>query len=291
MNTLHPSFSAGSAGRSRNDGGALATATRRFVTRVAAVITAAALVPAVAFGATATVKGHLAGTQKLVNPVLNEAKEPGSHRYQFREPSPAVSKDVRTTLTGYLPKELCIVALGEKGVANKLPLRVVVAGGRTTPVTLVVAEGQQILFENLDPFPHKLYDTGKGGLIAGETPPSKSRTWTPPAAGKYEIRDKLAPSVRSWIVVEPRAVQVAYPDRRGDFAIDLEPGKYKLRGYFNGEPVGTEQEVLVGVVEQLLKTPLVVGELPPAPAPGTPGAPGVPAAGGSAAPAPGGVKP
>jgi hypothetical protein len=245
---------------------------------------AAAVFPTVASGAAATVKGHLVGTQKLVNPVLNEAKEPGSHRYQFREPSPAVNKDVRTTLTGYLPKELCIVALGEKGVANKLPLRVVIAGGRTTPVTLVVAEGQQILFENLDPFPHKLYDTGKGGLIAGETPPSKSRTWTPPAAGKYEIRDKLAPSVRSWIVVEPRTVQVAYPDRKNDFAIDLEPGKYKLRGYFNGEPVGVEQEILVGVAEQLLKAPLVVGEVPPPAAPGAPGA-------GSAAPAPGGAQP
>ncbi len=291
MKTLHPSFSASSAGQSLPGGpsalhASAAGAKARWRAWTAWAIGAAVLVPAVAFGATATVKGRLAGTQKLVNPVLNEAKEPGSHRYQFREPSPAVSKDVRTTLTGYLPKELCIVALGEKGAANKLPLRVVVAGGRTTPVTLVVAEGQQILFENQDPFPHKLYDTGKGGLIPGETPPSKSRTWTPPAAGKYEIRDKLAPSVRSWIVVEPRTVLVAYPDRKGDFGIDLEPGKYKLRGYFNGEPVGTEQEIVVGASEQLLKAPLVVGEVPAA------ATPGAAAAAGSVAPgAAGGVKP
>lgn len=225
-------------------------------------------VPAGAMGATATLKGHIVGTQKLVNPVWEEATAPGSHRYQFREPSPAVSKDVRTTLTGYLPKELCIVALGEKATPTKLPLRVVIVGGRTSPVTLVVASGQQILFENQDPFPHKLYDTGTGGLAAGETPPSKSRSWTPPAPGKYEIRDKLAPSVRSWIVVEPRAVQVAYPDRKGDFAIDLEPGKYLLRGYFNGVAVGTEQEVLLGPTEQLLKAPLVVGDVPPVAVPG-----------------------
>ena len=31
-----------------------------------------------------------------------------------------------------------------------------------------------------------------------------------------------------------------------DFAIDLEPGKYKLRGYFNGEPVGAEERAGAG---------------------------------------------
>jgi hypothetical protein len=60
-------------------------------------------------------------------------------------------------------------------------------------------------------------------------------------------------------------VGVGYPDRKGDFAIDLEPGKYKLRGYFNGEPVGTELEVNVTPfpVEQPLKAPLVVGDNAP----------------------------
>jgi hypothetical protein len=283
MKTKHPGFFEGSVagGRfgvlgSKAAPRARSRRSRAFeAARRAAALVALVALPGVALGATATVKGHLAGTQRLVNPAWNEAKEPGSHRYQFREPSPAVRQDVRTTLTGYLPKELCIVALGDKGTPNKLPLRVVVAGGRTSPVTLVVAPGQQILFENQDPFPHKLYDTGTGGLAATDTAAAKSRTWTPPGPGKYEIRDKLAPSVRSWIVVEPRAVQVAYPDRKLDFAIDLEPGKYKLRGYFSGEPVGTELEVQVGAAEQLLKVPLVVGEVP---------APAAPAAAGGAKP-------
>lgn len=210
-----------------------------------------------------TVKGKASGTAKLLNPSWNEAKDPKSHRFTFREPSLTVRQDVRN-LTGYLPKELCIAALVLDGKAPtpKVPLRVTIAGGRTSPVTLVVAEGQQIQFENLDPFPHKLYDVGGKGFPATETPAAKSRSWTPPGAGKYEIRDQTTPSLRSWIVVEPRAVGVGYPDRKGDFAIDLEPGKYKLRGYYNGEPVGVELDANVAPVpvEQLLKAPLQVGD-------------------------------
>ena len=210
-----------------------------------------------------TVKGKVNGTAKLLNPSWTEAKDPKSHRFTFREPSLTVRPDVRN-LTGYLPKELCVAALvvDGKAPAPKVALRMTIAGGRTSPVTLVVAEGQQIQFENLDPFPHKLYDVGGKGFVVVETPATKSRSWTPPGPGKYEIRDQSTPSLRSWIVVEPRAVGVGYPDRKGDFAIDLEPGKYKLRGYYNGEPVGVELDALVAPVpvEQLLKVPLQVGE-------------------------------
>jgi hypothetical protein len=218
-------------------------------------------VPGAALAASVTVKGKLAGTAKLLNPVWNEAKDPKSNRYTFREPSPTVRSDVRT-LTGYLPKELCVAALGEKGEALKVPLRVVVAGGRTSPVTLVVAEGQQIQFENLDPFPHKLYDTGNKGLAPVEMAAGKPRTWTPPGPGKYEIRDQLAPSIRSWIVVEPRAMGVGFPDRQGNFSIELAPGKYTLRAYHNGDPIGAELEVNVtpNPAEQLLREPVKVGE-------------------------------
>jgi hypothetical protein len=55
---------------------------------------------------------------------------------------------------------------------------------------------------------------------------------------------------------------VGYPDRKGEFQIELAKGSYKLRGYFNGEPVGSELEVLVtgAPPEQLLRFPLIVGE-------------------------------
>jgi hypothetical protein len=218
--------------------------------------------------------------------VWDEASKKNLDRYTFREPSATVRSDVKT-LTAFLPKELCIAALVPGDGKPKPPYRVVVAGGRTSPVTLVVAPGQQIQFENGDPFPHRLYVADpKTGLPAADAkglPPvdmaqAKTRAWTPPGPDKYEIRDQLAPSVRSWIVVEPHVVNVGYPDRKGDFQIDLEPGEYTLRSYFNGEPTkGADLAVTVArtSVEQLLKAPLVVeqADAPPAPAPPAPGKP------------------
>lgn len=242
--------------------GALSSASRLRLLRELATIVGLCIVPGAAFAAV-TVKGKTVGMAKLMNPVWNEAKDTKANRFTFREPSPTVRPDVRN-LTGYLPKELCVAALSaEKATAGKVPLRVIVAGGRTTPVTLVVAEGQQVQFENHDPFPHKLYEvTGKGGFGVGEMLPTKSRSWTAPGAGKYEFRDQSSPSIRSWIVVEPRAVAVGYPDRGGNFGIELEPGAYKLRGYFNGEPVGKELDIVVrpGPAEQPLSNPLTVGD-------------------------------
>jgi hypothetical protein len=139
-----------------------------------------------------------------------------------------------------------------------------VMGGRITPVTLVVKQGVTVQIANKDPFPHKLYDTGNKGLQAGETPANKQRSWQPPGPGKYEIRDQAAPSIRAWIVVEPKAVALAYPDRKGEFAMDLSPGKYKLRAYHNGDAVGKELDLTVNPApaEQPLKSPLMVGEEP-----------------------------
>lgn len=226
-----------------------------------AVALALLLAPSAALGAAVTVKGRLGNTQKLINPVWDEAKEPQSHRYTFREPSVTTRLEVRT-LTAQLDKEVAIVALSDSGA--KVKGNMVIVGGRLSPVTLVVSQGEPVQIENKDPFPHRLYDTGNKGLQLGETPPNKARTWQPPGPGTYEIRDKASPSVRGWIVVEPKAAAVAYPDRKGEFAIDLEPGKYKLRAYHNGAAVGKELDVVVNPApaEQSLKAPLLVAENP-----------------------------
>jgi len=230
--------------------------------RTVVALALAVCVPGVA-AAAVTVKGKLSGVRSLLNPVWSEAKDPKNHRYTFREPSATVSKDVRI-LMGHLPKELCIAVLGaEKAEAEKVPLRMVVAGGRTTPVTLVVAEGQQIQLENHDPFKHRLYVVGgKGGFPDAEMLETKSLTWTPPGPGKYEIRDRLVPSLRSWIVVESNTVAVGYPTRKGEFGLVLEPGTYTLQGYFNGEPVGEPLplDVKPAPATQQLAQPLKLGD-------------------------------
>jgi len=220
------------------------------------------LIPSLAYGAAAvTVKGRLAGAQKLLNPVWNEPKDPAS-RYSFREPSVTTRIEARV-LTAQLDKEVTIVAVTDAGGAT-VKGNMTLIGGRAVPATLVVTQGQSIQIENKDPFPHRIYDTGNKGFQVGETPANKARTWLPPGPGKYEIRDQAAPSLRAWIVVEPKAVAVAYPDRKGEFAIDLEPGKYKLRAYHNGAMVGKELDAVVNPApaEQLLKSPLLVADEP-----------------------------
>jgi len=217
----------------------------------------------------ATVKGKVVNTSDLLNPVWNEAKDPGSHRYTFREPSPSVPADARI-LRGNLSKEMCIVVLGEgKAEPLKKPIRVVVEGGRTSHVTLVVAEKQEILFENHDPWDHAIYEvTGKGGLTRGTMTPEKAgseshkRAWTPPGPGVYEIRDEISPGLRSWVVVEPRTHKALFPNRKGDFEkLELEPGTYTLAAYYSGKQVGEllPLEVKAAPAEQPLKDPLKAG--------------------------------
>ncbi len=221
----------------------------------------ALLLPSVVLGA--TVKGKVVGTQDLLNPVWNEAKAPDSHRYTFREPASSVPPDLRV-LRGHLSKELClVVSTGVKAEKKPKALRVLVEGGRTSPVTLVVPEGQEILFDNIDPTDHAIYQMGENpSLGRGTMKPGTTRTWTPPGPGKYEIRDELSPSLRSWIVVDSSAAITLYPNRKGDFEIaDLPEGKYKARAYYNGEPVGEELlfDVKATDKELVLKDPLKAG--------------------------------
>jgi len=67
----------------------------------------------------------------------------------------------------------------------------------------------------------------------------------PPAEGSYEIRDRLLPSVRSWVVVTSKLVKCVYPTRKGDFATELEPGAYTLKAFFSGANVGDPLSITV----------------------------------------------
>lgn len=216
--------------------------------------------------ATVTLKGKIVGGEHLLNPVWEDAKNPESHRYTFRTPSTTVSKSAKV-LRAFLPKELCIAVLLKEGKApNKgRPVVVHVSGGRTSPTTLVIPEGQNVEFNNHDPFRHKLYDTAKkpGGLGPEETPRGKSRVWLPPKMGTYEIRDELFPSVRSWIVVEPRAVACGRVNTKGLFTVpEVPPGQYEVRAYFGGKPIGKSLPVTVNTLpaELTITTPLIVAE-------------------------------
>jgi len=214
--------------------------------RKIAVLALALAAPTIALGAP-QVRGKLVGLEKLMNPVWAEAKESSSHRFSWREPSPTVRAEFRS-LYAYAPKEVCVAALASTPQSPPaLPLLITVGGGRTTPVTVVVAPGTRLHFENRDPFPHRLYAVGQTSFPPGDMVAMAARDWTAPAPGKYELRDELSPSVRSWVVVEPHAAAVAYPSTQGVFSFSqLAPGEYVIKAYFTGVPVGAPKSVAVG---------------------------------------------
>jgi plastocyanin len=209
------------------------------------------------------VKGRLLGGEQLLNPVWEEAKDPKNHRYTFRQPSTTVGAKAKK-LSAYLPKEVCIAAIGD-GPSPSGAVTMHLSGGRTTPVTVVIGAGQNVQFVNHDPFPHTLYSVkaGAGSLAPEKTTKGKQRTWKPPGVGVYEVRDKAFPSVRSWVVVEPKVVATGHPNLKNEFVVsDLAPGSYELRAYFSGKPVGKPLpiEVTPQPVLQQLRDPLVLAE-------------------------------
>ncbi len=206
--------------------------------------------------ATGTVKGRVVGMDKLMPDVYAEAAKPDAHRYTWREPSPTVRPEFRA-LSATPPRDLCIAATVSGTAQPMQPLLVRVTGGRTEKSTYVVSPGTKLVFENRDPFPHRLVQKEwKAEINAGA-----QRDWTAPGPGRFEFRDELFPSVRTYIVVEPQAVATIYPGRDGAFALGLTPGEYVLKGYFQGKQVGKQLSVLVK--EKFvndIKDPLNVGE-------------------------------
>ncbi len=204
----------------------------------------ALLIPGVALAA--TVRGAVKGHDRLINPAWAEAAKPATHRYTWREPSPTVRAEFRQ-LFGYAPKELCIAAISASPVTpSQVPVLVTVGGGRTTPVTIVVAPGTRLRFHNNDPFKHRLYAVGQPSFAAAEMAIAAERDWTAPGPGTYELRDELAPSLRSWVIVKPGTASIGYPSREGGFILTLAPGDYTLQPFFAGRPIGTPRSISVG---------------------------------------------
>jgi plastocyanin len=207
------------------------------------------------------IKGRISGQEKLVPDVYAEAAKPDAHRFTWREPSPTVRAEFRN-LAANPSRELCIAALESAAAPAHEPILIKITGGRTIPATIVVSPGTRLSFENRDPFLHRLYANGQQSWKAEPMNPGSRREWSAPqGAGRFEFKDELFPSVRTYVVVEPQVVEIAYPGRDGAFAMNLAPGDYVLKAYFGGKQVG--KPISVGVKgPQLidLKDPLNVSE-------------------------------
>ncbi len=205
------------------------------------------------------VKGKISGQDKLFPEVYAEAAKPESKKWTWREPSPAVEAKYRP-LSANPSRDICIAAMSSAGQPAGEPIRLTVTGGRVYPTTIVVAPGTQIAFKNSDPFKHRLYAVSQATLKAEDLQGNQMRSWSPPGAGKFEIRDELFPSVRTWIVVDSQTVATVFPGKDGNFALTLPAGDYVLKAFFNGKPVGKPTQILAKDKSTLdMKDPLNVG--------------------------------
>jgi hypothetical protein len=112
----------------------------------------------------------------------------------------------------------------------------------------VVPPGTQLSFQNTDPFKHRLYAVGIKSFGAADTIRGAARDWTVPAAGTFEIRDELAPSLRMWVVGDPHVAAIAYPSLKGEFVLSPPAaGEYTVVAYFAGKKVGQSRQLDVEV--------------------------------------------
>ncbi len=208
----------------------------------------------------AGITGKLENFRLLQNPVWAEAKDPKRSGYSFREIVPTVPAEFRR-LFPHIPKEVCVAAISEQAQKPGEPILIRVGGGRTTPVTLVVVPGTKLIFRNTDPFKHRLYGVGIKTFAANETMKGGERAWTVPSAGVFEIRDELAPSLRMWIVGNPKVAAIAYPTMKGEFRLSVkQPGEYKVQAYFSGKQVGEDAPVTVDGGNVVIKAPIKVAK-------------------------------
>lgn len=133
-------------------------------------------------------------------------------------------------------------------------------------MTLVVPPGTPIKFRNGDPFGHRLHGVDIPTLGPSDMRPSAERVWTVPGEGTFEIRDELVPSLRMWVIGEPRVAAVAFPNLEGVFTLDLEePGDYTVQAYFAGKPIGNAVPAPLAnaaVQLNLLGAPIVLAAAP-----------------------------
>lgn len=224
---------------------------------MAGALVAAGLAPASAVAE--KILGAVEGHEYLENPVWKEAKDPKNKGYTFREMVPTVPAKYRK-LSPHIPKELCIAALAETDQPAQEPTLIRVGGGRTTPVTIVVTPGTKLVFENTDPFEHRLYIAGDTSFPPNDMDRGAKREWTAQKTGTYEIRDELAPSLRMWVVANPKVAAITYPSMKGEFKLTApEAGEYEVQAFFSGQKVGPSISASVSSRDVKLKKALVVG--------------------------------
>jgi len=145
------------------------------------------------------------------------------------------------------------------------------AGGLDKNV-VVVRPGTAVKFRSIDPFDHELYVESFDDFKPEKQSRGAFRTIEFAHEGIYEVRCRLVPHFRGWVVVTP-APYVLKADASGVFSQDgLPVGKYTLRIFFRGRWIAEQKFQIENErgdfpVEVKIDVPKAPGSAPAAPAP------------------------
>lgn len=114
------------------------------------------------------------------------------------------------------------------------PTEVNVRAGAMEKRVIVVRPGTNVKFKVLDPIDHELYVPGVDWFRPERQSRGSFRLIEFAKEGVFEVRCRLVPHLRAWVVVAP-ATHVLPADAGGAFSLDgLVPGKYVLRVFHGG---------------------------------------------------------
>jgi len=234
----------------------------------------------------AEVRGNLQGIDSL-RPTEIPAPTSGARRlFYWQVPNGAI--DVRRPhITP--ERDIALIMTGPSIQEANLPVRLPVSGGRCQPNTTVVGVNNSLRIDNSDWIAHEFYAVRPGQEepipnFAAELTATRSQRQAQIAeAGTYELRDRLAPMFRCWIVVGPGQGRVITPNTDGEYKFPDQPmgdGAYTIRAYFEGKQLGTDASVQVTGGRPAGPVNInVSGSAPASGTPGTPNTPGTPTPG------------
>lgn len=236
------------------------------------------------------VRGSLTGLDSLAPSPAPEMPRGASY---WEEPNGAV--DVRRPLV-HPDVDLGLILTGTGIAEASQSPSLNVVGGRCRPGTLAINVNTTVRFLNQDLMSHELYAVSPGQTEAlpfftrQVTPARSDRSVQFTQAGTYELRDRMQPDFRCWVVVG-QGVQGRVVPLNGDNTwrtSNVAAGSYTMRVYFEGRAV-SETAVTVGGDREVAVPAINLQNASAAP----PAAPAAPAAGaaGAAAPAAGAAAP
>jgi hypothetical protein len=184
----------------------------------------------------ADVRGTVQGLDTLQPAAAPEVT--GRRLFYWEEPNGAI--DVRRP-HALADVDVAVVLSGEGVAEARQPVSVPITGGRCRPGTVVLAPNAVLRLQNQDWMGHEFFAVASGEREPLEsfrpeaTAPRSERQVQFATAGTYEIRDRLQPLFRCWVVVGAGQGRHTTPAHDGAFRFGtVTDGAYTVKVYYEG---------------------------------------------------------